>query len=789
MFPGGGGDSSVTVNINGTSVGLVDATRMAAESLQQMGRQLDMTASAATSSGAVMSDSYKAWMATLKLATDQMDLTTQQMKVLGDVAATMGADAAASARGWLDAAGGAADYGARLDYLAAQVRMVTEANEQMAATMGAGAGMGGGFGSWVGGMGGGLIGAFGAFGDVIEGAAGKMMGFISQAGAMVAGLVSFSVLNDVIQQVQGFTDSLITLNEQTEKNQFAWRYLYGGGNNARGAAIAQGMADWTKKFSMQIPYTRQDLLNAITNLAPMGLSAQGLEHFMPTIADLAATRDPNANLAQVAQVIMSASMGYTRMLKYDLKINPAELIQYGLKATGTGTGIHITDPETLLPALQNYAKAHHLTGAAQDVAHSTFWGQWSSFIDRIQNFELDTGRPLFGGLKKDLNDLSSWIDTHADQISRFSDLIGNGLGGAFKTATDWVGQFMSGLGQGGVLDWLNPTTAPTKPSTAPATPPKVGGHVVPGGARGRNMKQLEQGDFSAPPQNLSAWQQAGQIIGGALAQIGAGWQQVSAFFSPIVQKYVSDLGQAFTDFKNSFSPDEKTTLKEIGAVLLSIPWLALTGVVIGLTLAFKALGVILPKVLDLLQWFGTHSPIDVITKGLTGIAGSFASWAGGLKDQFLQWGKDFITNLITGIKSQFGALGDAATGIAGILAGPNKHSKPAYGPLADDDMWGVHLVDNIIHGMQQGVGRLSAASMGLASAIAGGFRPSGGYLPGGMGGLAGGGGPVIVINGSSTLETMKLIDYVLSRRDAHTNTITRAPGGMGLYAFGSVGGR
>ena len=103
-------------------------------------------------------------------------------------------------------------------------------------------------------------------------------------------------------------------------------------------------------------------------------------------------------------------------------------------------------------------------------------------------------------------------------------------------------------------------------------------------------------------------------------------------------------------------------------------------------------------------------------------------------------------------------------------------------------MWGVHLVDNIIHGMQQGVGRLANASMGLANAIAGGFRPSGGYLPGGMGGMAGGGGPVIVINGSSTLETMKLIDYVLSRRDAHTNSVTRAPGGFGRYQFGTLGG-
>lgn len=810
MFPGGGGENSVTVNINGTSVGLVDALDAANAQLNNTARIMETTGATAQRTGAQISTSGEAWIASLKLASEQMEMTGQRMKTLSDLAEVMGASTAQSADAWLAASSSAADYGARLEYLAAQTKMVAESNEYMAATMGGASG--GGFGSWLGGamasmgMGGGLSGMFGALGDAIGGVISPMMGFVEQAGAMVAGLVSFSVLNDVIQEVQGFTDALIQLNIQTEKNQFAWQYLFGGGNNPQGAAIAQQMADWTKSFSMQIPYTRQDLLNAITALAPTGLSAQGLEHYMPTIADLAATRDPNANLAQVANVIMSASMGYTRMLKYDLKINPEDLIQYGLNATGTGTGIHINDPNTLLPALEAYAKANHLSGAAKDVAHSTFWGEWSSFIDRIQNFELSTGDKLFGNLKQTLNDLSSWIDTHQDQISRFSDLIANTLGGAFKTAADWVGQFMSGVGQSGLFDFLNPAPAPAK-LTANAHAQQGMGYGVPKGipAKGSgppiegphgetiptNMPLIEE----EPPQHLTGWQQAGQIIGGALKEIGEGWSTVSAMFSPYVQKAVDDLGKAFDGFKKSFSPEEKETLKQIGLALMSIPWLMLIGFIVELGGAFNFLGTVLPTVLDLIQWFATHNPGQLVTDALNAlgqIKDNILDWAGGLKDDALGWGEDLITNIGKGITSKLADLKKIVDGVAAIIGGPLHQSTADYGPLADTDVWGVHLVDNIIHGMLSSASRLGAASETLASTLAHGLRPTGGYAPAAGGGGNGNGngmGTTIVINGSSTLEVMKIIDHVLEKRDVHTNIVTRAPGGVGFYQFGTPGGR
>ena len=129
----GGGDNSVTVNINGTSVGLVDALNMANEQLQNTARIFDTTAQTATGSGARISDANRAWIASLQEAAQQMNLTSDRMKILSDMANVMGASTAESADAWLAAASSAADYGARLDYLAAQVKMVAAANEQMAA--------------------------------------------------------------------------------------------------------------------------------------------------------------------------------------------------------------------------------------------------------------------------------------------------------------------------------------------------------------------------------------------------------------------------------------------------------------------------------------------------------------------------------------------------------------------------------------------------------------------------------------------------------------------------------
>lgn len=774
----GGGDNNVTISINGNSMGLVDA---------------------------------------LNIASEKMTATAERMATVGDASKALGAATASSAEGWAAAGAGAEQYAAQLEYLKAQLAETRARMEQMATTMG-GTGGGGG-GAFVRG-GGGTIGLFSRLGDGVEMAAGKMMGFIEQAGAMVAGLISFSVLNDVIQEVQGFTDALVSLNVQTEKNVFAWKYLYGG------MANAQGMAEWTKKFSMQIPYTRQDLLNAITNLAPMGLSPQGLEHYMPVIADLAATRAPNMNLAQIAQVVMSASMGYTRMLKYDLKINPEDLIKYGLDASNHGVGIHINDVTTLLPALENYAKAKGLKGAAQDIAHQTFWGSWSSFIDRIQNFELDTGHGLFGSLKKALNDLSSWIDTHADQIARFSDMIGTTLAGAFKNAASWVGELMTGFGQsglfgeGGALSFLLPHTGPMTYAQSHPNAPKASkkGVTHPPNQTAAHLQHVNDALDKADKKTVdskyadpSFWQQLGKFVGDASKSFGDAWSEMSQFVTNLpgvgdLFKSIADNLQAIGNAISQGGAGDglKTIFKILmGTTLIALaPLIGLVALVVAIIANFHRLGDLAgwlgDRLGDFFGWLGTHIGDllgqlgkwkDQALGKLGELKDNLVTWAGDLKDKALTWGQDMLAQFIQGIKNKVTDVVNAAKGVGQAIHDHLGFSKPKLGPLADADTYMPDMMALYAQGIRNGTPGLVSALSGVASTIAGVMRPSGGYHPAGSAAAGAGGGTMIVINGSSTLDVLKVIDHALAQRDHGVNVAVRAPTGYGYYQFGTQGGR
>lgn len=771
----GGGGNSVTISINGNSMGLVDA---------------------------------------LNVVNEKMTATAERMATVGEASKALGAATATSADGYVAAVAGAEQYTAQLEYLKAQLAETRARMEQMAATMG---GVGGAGGAFVGG-GGGTISLFSRLGDGVEMAAGKMLGFVEQAGAMVAGLVSFSVLNDVIQEVQGFTDALVQLNIQTEKNVYSWKYLYGGMQNA------QSIAAWTKPFSMNIPYTRQDLLQAITNLAPMGLSPKGLEHYLPIIADLGATRAPNLPLQQIAYAVMEATMGYTRMLKYELKINPRELVKYGLKEDNTG---HITDVSTFLPALENYAKAKGLLGASKDIAHQTFWGAWSSFIDRIQNFELDTGHGLFGSLKKALVDLSSWIDTHADQIARFSDVIGTTLAGAFKNAADWVGQLMTGFGQsglfgeGGALAFLMPHTGPT---TYRQSHPNAPNASKKGVTHAPNQKTthlqhvntaLDQADKKTVDSKYadpSFWQQLGKFVGDAAKSFGDAWSEMSQFVTNLpgvgdLFKSIADNLQAIGSAIGQGGAGDglKTIFKILmGTTLIGLaPLIGLVALVLAIIANFHRLGDLAgwlgDRLGDFFGWIGKHVGDllgqlgkwkDQVLGKLGELKDNVGKWADGLKKNFLSWGSDMIHNLGQGMKNALPDITTVAGTVAGTIADFFKHrSPPKTGPLSDDDKWMPTMMAMFIRDIRGGTPGIAAAMRGVTEAMAGGMRPSGGYTPQHAMGGAGVGGTTIVINGSSTLETMKLIDYALSRRDAHVNIASRASSGYGYYQFGTLGGR
>lgn len=289
----------------------------------------------------------------------------------------------------------------------------------------------------------GLNSTIGVVNEIVGVIGGAVSGFLNFA-ETVGGVV-VDALRMAGQEVANLTEQVFELNKSTEQNTGSWRFIYGGGGD-QGQGVMQNLMAWTSQFSMQVPYTRQDLMGAITALGRTGMSADTVKQYMSTIADLGAL-NPQRTLTQAAWSVQGAMSGYSRMLKYDYGINPDELQNFGF------------DPDnpqaTLLPALKAYLTARHMIGAAQYAAHNTFWGAESSFVDRLQNFGLQVGGTALNGsitkgsmfdvLKTNLTGLSDWWDKHSQQIAQIANFFQNILGGAFKTATSFMQGFMQGF--------------------------------------------------------------------------------------------------------------------------------------------------------------------------------------------------------------------------------------------------------------------------------------------------------------------------------------------------------
>lgn len=303
-------------------------------------------------------------------------------------------------------------------------------------------------------------------GTSMESFAGKILSSLNPLNLLNSGMVKlmevmagWRLMEGGFQAISNFAQGIFQLPIAVEKAQGAWAYMFNPAPQAganldqwklQGQAIGKGIADWTMKESISLPYTRQDLIAAITSLAPSGLSATGIEHYMPIIADIAATRNPNLSLQQASYSIMGAMMGYTRMLRYDLHIMPEQLAQYGYDQG---------NPSTLLPALEKYSiatggtqwKGGQDVGAAYQFSHTTFWGEWSSFIDRIQNSQLMTGDyGPFKSLKQGLEWVNNFMDSHSDQIGALAKLIGTDLSDAMQAGGHAFMAFAQGLAGTGV---------------------------------------------------------------------------------------------------------------------------------------------------------------------------------------------------------------------------------------------------------------------------------------------------------------------------------------------------
>ncbi len=255
--------------------------------------------------------------------------------------------------------------------------------------------------------------AVGEGGMAFDSFAGKVLGAINPLNMLHSHIVQllevmamWRLMEGGLKEIAGDIGQIVDLPKTGQYQEMAWKYQYGGG--AKGQAMAQQVMGWTFNESLNMPYKRQDMNSAISVLNTLGLSPAGIEKYLPVIADIAASAGTNMygqpiTLQQAAMSIMGAGMGYTRMLKYDLKINPEELVKYGYTDTG--------NMAELMSALQKYAQAHGRIGAAMDLAHNTLQGGMTSVQDRVQNFMIAAGGMTMSGATDPKGLLQGLMDT------------------------------------------------------------------------------------------------------------------------------------------------------------------------------------------------------------------------------------------------------------------------------------------------------------------------------------------------------------------------------------------
>ncbi|UZQ51584.1 phage tail tape measure protein [Clostridium kluyveri] len=98
------------------------------------------------------------------------------------------------------------------------------------------------------------------------------------------------------------------------------------------------------------------------------------------------------------------------------------------------------------------------------------------------------------------------------------------------------------------------------------------------------------------------------------------------------------------------------------------------------------------------------------------IKAAFAPLAAFAKEAF-GWGADLVNGFVNGIKSGFGAIGDAIGWIADKVYSLLHHTTPDEGPLKDDDKWMPDMMKNLADGIKNNTGIVMSAINNLVKGI------------------------------------------------------------------------
>jgi phage-related protein len=164
--------------------------------------------------------------------------------------------------------------------------------------------------------------------------------------------------------------------------------------------------------------------------------------------------------------------------------------------------------------------------------------------------------------------------------------------------------------------------------------------------------------------------------------------------------------EIISNFANAINDNAPKLLKSAAELIAKL----VKGLIDNIPVIIQNIPEIIKAIVDTIlafNWLNLGGKIiEFFAQGIKGMLSSIVNVAkdiiksitdgGGLKNlpqMALQWGKDLISNFVSGIKSTVGKVGDAVFGVADKIASFLHFSEPDEGPLSNFHTYGPDMVE------------------------------------------------------------------------------------------------
>ena len=115
---------------------------------------------------------------------------------------------------------------------------------------------------------------------------------------------------------------------------------------------------------------------------------------------------------------------------------------------------------------------------------------------------------------------------------------------------------------------------------------------------------------------------------------------------------------------------------------------------------------------------------NLLTAKLSFFKGLFSTFGADIVSNAMQWGIDMINNLISGIQSMIGRVGDAIKSVADVISSYIHFSEPDVGPLKNFNTFMPDMMRQLAQGINKGIPQVEDALNRLTSNMANDMQPN-----------------------------------------------------------------